>query len=538
LTKHTLKMAGWISLFAFTSINVSASTGNYCIKPIKIIKRQIDGPANASKGPTKFLLAGQAHTPLAIDEVKIRGTETQCGGRGIECYIHLRTFWKFNANLSFEGPYVFDYSLTNQKTDGRTIYLSGGRNRTDTAKAKESHDGKEWETRFFTVINGGIPEQLGSPLNDDAWSYNAGRFNPKYGQVVTAYRNPPEGQQQHRSFLIKERDVVELKSANGTSRSEAIPNYLFPDLNIEVTTSGSSGVDIHDTKLRRVLKLNLPSIDESGGFESINIDRYGWMFVENGGNDFAVKWKQVEGRLKLDQLIKFTGRGWFGRAVAWLFNMGGGTRVDETHASAQCVEFSPELKLTIFCNPTAVLHKGQLEKIAGIDLAEVRYAGDATGKGVALLAKRVTPPPSFSEYTLYAFDGRKVQKLGAGSVEDFPELRRTFIRSKTDISEIVGEFPNLKLQKLSFGSSSMNKLDSPPYASMYPSLHTISNGNTLAAFSKDGIEIWNDGRWSWVWQGKMGSIHNTRAPVPVGVWNGDLFAEPDNSNYRLLTQCH
>jgi hypothetical protein len=519
---------GWLSLTGLVASSAIAGPANYCVKPIKIAKRQTTGLAKASKGPTKFLLAHQADTPLAIDEV-----QEPAENEGYN-YNH-RMYWKFKPNYSFEGPYTFEYSLSDEVTDGKIIYLTGGRYRTDTLVAKQSYDGKQWEERFFTATAGNLPEQLRYPLNSENWNYRQGRFLPDRGYLISAYSDPPEGQQQHRSFLVQGRNIKELKAYAET------PNAVFLQENIEVSADGGD-VRIHDTKIGRILSLKLPPTDyDLGSFESIKLDRYGWLFLENYGNDYAVKWKRQSGKLRLTNLVKFTGYEWRGRFVqSFLGNHG--TKVDDTYHSNQCVDFSPALRLTLFCNPFGVLHNGVLETIDDdAKIGDVRYIGDASGKGVALLSKRELNKPE-SSVSLFAFDGKKFQKISANQnwsvgIQDFPSLGRTFISTKAGLAEIVGSFPNLSLETLPTDSSMriLIKGRAADYG-VSVKLQIVPGSLDLAAFSPNGIKIWTDGEWKTIWNSEQNPLYGSQEVVPVGVWQGVLF-KTNNSEYKLLTRC-
>ena len=513
----------WIGLASFIPTSAVAAPSTYCVKPIQITKRQVAGLANTSKAPTKFLLAGKADTPLAIDE--IRRPADKC--RYKDCYTIERLYWKFTRGYRFNGPYLSEYSLTDEPTDGATIYLNGGRYRTDTEAAKQAHDGKQWETRFYTATQGGVPEKLGYPLDDESWNYHRGVLMPERGYLVSASSNSPEEHRQRRSFVIRGRKVTEHWA------DTTMPRAMFPKWNIEVS-AGERDVTVHDSKTRSILSLNLPPTDDYGGFESINVDRYGWLFLENYGNDYAVKWKRSPQGIQLDRLVKFTGSGWFGRLVRWLLPGNRGTRTDQTHYSPQCVSFSHILQLTLFCKPARVLRDGQLEDIGGADVSDARYLADATGKGVALLKKR--------DGSLFAYDGKQVQKVGSTNswsegVFDFKELGRTFIVTSKGTAELVGSFPKLSLELIPFDASEFQyKKDGAAYGINSADLQIIPGSMDLAAFSPAGIRVWEKQEWRWAWRDESNPIDASLRVVPVGVWRGVLFRTND-ADYKLLARC-
>jgi hypothetical protein len=526
LMRYVRATFAWFCLGGFVATSAAATPmpSSYCVKPVKIEKRQVFGLANTSKAPTKFLLAGEADTPLAIDEVR-RPTDN-C--RYKDCYTVERVYWKFTPRYTFSGPYISEYSLSGETTDGATIYLKGGRYRTDTEAAKQSHDGKQWETRFYTATQGGVPEKLGYPLDDESWNYHSGEFLPERGYAVSASSNSADGKQQWRYFVIRGLKVTELGA------DIKIPDAVFPKWNIEVS-AGEQDVEIHDRKTGSTLSLSLPPTDDFGGFESLNIDRYGWLFLENYGNDYAVKWERRDNQLKLARLVKFTGSGWMGRLVRWLLPGSLSTRVDETHYSPQCVSFSPVLQLTLFCKPAKVLHNGQLEDIGGADVSDAGYLADATGKGVALLKKR--------DGSLFAYDGKQVQKVGStnswsgGEVFDFKTLGRTFVVTSTGTAELVGRFPKLSLENIPLDASQMKWMkDGATYGINSADLQIIPGSSDIAIFSPAGIRVWEQNEWRWAWREELNPIDSSQRVVPVGVWKGVLFVT-NNSDYKLLTRC-
>ncbi len=508
---------------AITSVAAAPMPSTYCVKPISVTKRQVKGLANTSQSPTKFMLAGEADTPLAIDE--IRRPAANC--RYTDCHTVERVFWRFTPRYTFEGPYTSEYSLYGEATDGSTIYLNGGRYRKDTAAAKTTYDGKQSEVRFYTATQGGLPEKLGYPLDDDNWNYREQGFTPERGYLVSAYHNPPKGQEQRRTFVIRGRQVTETESNSN------LPDVVFAKWKIEVS-AGDAGVKIYDKKTRSLLSLNLPPTDDYGGFESINIDRYGWLFLENYGNDYAVKWKRRDDQLKLAHLVKYTGSGWLGRSLRWLLPGDRGTRVNETRYSPQCVNFSPVLQLTLFCKPAKVLRDGQLEDIGGNDVADARYLADATGKGVALLKKR--------DGSLFAFDGKHVQKIGStdtwsGGVSDFKTLGRTFIVTSNGTAELVGSFPKLSLDPIPMDNKQSKRTKGgAAYGINSAELQIIPGSSDIAAFSPAGIRVWEHNEWRWAWRDEGNQINSAQRAVPVGVWKGVLFATND-SQFKLLTRC-
>lgn len=225
-------------------------------------------------------------------------------------------------------------------------------------------------------------------------------------------------------------------------------------------------------------QLWLAHTDDFEEWESLNIDRDGWLFAEGWGNDYAIKWRHQNGGIAVERVVKYTGSGWFGRLARWLLRREKDTPVASTHYSAQCVDFSPVLQLTMFCKPAKVMREGELEDIGDGDAPLKRYIGDATGARAALFHGE--------DQGLYAFDGETVQKVGGitarfVAVRDFPEARRTFITGAGKAAELIGRFPHLRLRPIDLPKSEV-RYNYPPRRYEFP--HTSRQSRTAGLYRR------------------------------------------------------
>ncbi|MDP9422072.1 MAG: hypothetical protein M3Q19_04430 [Pseudomonadota bacterium] len=493
----------------------AAANSRYCASPVGVhLHGRVDSEDRPA-GPTRFEPISGASTALAFDEVR----KDLPDGKS---YNLTKRYWRYRADRRFEGPYTFERAMEPVGTDGRLIYLRGGRYRTNTPLAKKARDGKHWEARLFVVQPGELPEMVGGDLALPQWTYFIERYRPDLeGVVVRASFEPPSGP------YIQPYLLAAGKRVNLISNDAARPHTLFPRWNLSVSA------DRNRMRLlgpnRRGRELELPHTDDFQQWESLNIDRYGWLFAEGWGNDYAIKWRHHDGGIAVERVVKYTGSGWLGRLARWLLGGEKGTPVASTHYSAQCADFSPVLQLTIFCKPAKVLREGELEDMGDGDAPLKRYIGDATGSRTALFHGK--------DQRLYAFDGEAVQKIEGISarlvaVRDFPGVARTFVTGGKVAAELVGRFPNLRLRPLDLPRA-QGRFDYPPAGTTF---HLIPGDREPLAFTAAGVwSIRRDGAFTPIWEATASPIQVSQVS-PAGIWNGLIFRTQAGQN-MLVRRC-
>jgi hypothetical protein len=470
------------------------------------------GLSAQSRGPTQFLLAGDASTPLPVDEVR----EPAGPGR----YYSRTIVWSFGRDGRFRGPSpVTTFQVDG--TDGQVNYLS-------THQQLPPEKGAAlggWDSRFYYVENGGEPRRISLPAPGPHTQYIlTRRATPGNGPIITTSTPQPGKADLQQQWLVRGGHMEPIP------QWLASPQYRFDRWGLSVGTEADQ-VHLQDLRTGSHIDIEVRRTDDIGGIESVNVDRYGWLFVENEGSDYAIKWHHGRSGIDVDRVVRFTGRGFWSRFFAGLTGVDRGMRVDETHWSAQCVDFSPALQLTLFCKPAKVLRDGHLERIGHGSSTFDRYVGDATGLRVALLRG--------TDGELYAYNGEDVQSLGSKAgrfplVQDLPTTGRTFVTSGASSWEIVGQFPRLRLRAIRFSGQAAPfacclSLHGMSYARFVPFPHTtdvIAFSTLLGAWRLDRD------RATFLWP-TQGSEIDLKSIASAEIWGGLVFSTSNKRNYVL-----
>ena len=477
---------------------LAAAASPFCVSRLGEDSRTADGGEARSVGPTRFEPSRAVSTPLAFDEVR---DDLQDG----EHYNVTKRYWRYGADRQFEGPHTSGYQLEVVGSDGRLIYLKGGRYATDAQSRGNGAEGKHWQERLFVARPGGVPEMVGGILARPQWTYDIEGYREDLGGVVVRSSINPASGPSTQSYLLATGTIV-----RPISEDAARPHTLFPRWNLSVSTGGNFLRLIGPNRLGR--QLRLPHTDDFEEWESLNIDRYGWLFAEGWGNDYAIKWKHRDSGIAVERVVRYTGSGWFARLARWFLSTEE-EAVSSTHYSAQCVDFSPVLQLTIFCKPAKVLREGELEDIGNAVAPLKRYVGDATGARVALFRGE--------DQGLYAFDGEAVQKVSArfDAVHDFPEAKRTFVAGPGVASELVGRFPRLRLRKIEVPETERS-FDFPPAGT---GVHFLPGHQEPLIFTAGGVwTVQQGGVAQSLWQAEDSPVQVSEV-TPAGVWKGLIF---------------
>lgn len=499
-----------------------AAARGYCVQRVGLKRVAAAEPYRQSNGPSQFLLADKARTPLAIDTVK----EPAGGDR----YFLRQILWRFTSDRRLEGPYDFA-SYDVRGTDGTAVYLSRQVPLRSTAGGGSAPPPGLGESEIHVVNPGGLPKVVKGPWTGQGWTLRPGGFDPDLGGFrVEAWSNPAKGPQRQRSYLVRGTDVISLGDAQPPP-----PTKRFPAWHLAVRAKDHQ-VELIDMRGRAGRDLDLRHAGDLEGWESLNVDRYGWLFAEGWGNDYAIKIDNRAG-IKAEKIHRYTGRGWLARFLAWLFGNGGGTPIHRTTGSAQCVDFSPVLALTLFCKPAKVLRRGELADIGDGSFPLQRYAGDATGARVALFTG--------TDDGLYAFDGRQVQSVakrigGRLQVQDIPEAGRTFVTAGAAAYEIRGRFPRLRLAAIDTRAPPRIATKAQCCLSRYgmdTSRFVAFPGTTDILGFNHATGLWLIGgdRVERIWQTQGRQIALAEI-APASIWKGMVFLTMDKVPH-LITRC-
>lgn len=514
-----------LATLAFVSHGSAAApaeqAGHVCVTHVEVARSGPRGPEAGTAGPTEFLYGNEAWTPLAISRVKGSGDPSASPAR--------RLLWRWGSDGRFHGPEALA-GFEPKGTDGRFVYLQQQQDEPQpragsvltTAPATP-----ETVSRLFFLDNGGAPQELLVPA---AWGatlrFTLAEARNGFGPVLLTERPDPE---------LPERPLQERWSASGArlTRFEGHRElrYAFPRAGLEIAADDRS-LEITDRRTSSRLTVAVPNRDDVTGIESVSLDRFGWLFVENGGADYAIKLERGANGLRTGHVAEFTGRSWLSRFASWLFGADTGVRIDERRFSPQCADQSFALRMTFFCKPFRALRHGRLETVQGLSDATVRWVGDATGARVALVADR--------SGGLWATDGFTAQRLsGAGSglaaVQDVPGAGRTFLTAGRQAWELVGSFPRIQLRRVSFSRSDGQ---AAPYHCCLSSFRSSDTrfmalpgtSEVLAFHSTLGIWLLGGRDARMIWKAGRSAIDLNSVAGAVA-WGGVIFLTEERTPY-------
>ena len=492
----------------------SNDASRYCVRPITIDKIEASMPYAQSEGPSKLKFSFEASTPFPVDNVR--------DPPDADRYYSREVFWYIQPDYRLVGP----ISIPERRvlgTDGTLVYLLESERQTD-------NDGIviDRNDRIWSLAADGTSELVEGPWTDAKWKLSLESGQSGAGKIVlVGWPQEPESSE-HQSYFGLKDGRVEFW---GEDRP-FIPAKSFPEFGFAVDEA--FGLSLKSNMSDDTHKLSLPHTSEHGWWESINIDRYGWLFAEGYGNDYAIK-LSFEEDLSVDRVHRFTGRGWFGRVVEWLFGIGPETDIAATQWSSQCVDYSPALRLTLFCDPAKVLREGVLQDFPD-HLNELdRYIGDASGAGVALVKGQ--------NNELYAFNGDAIQLVSdnMGSfvrAQDVPAARRTFVTSGNGAYELEGSFPNLTLSKLADrenGPEATHDTEGQDQAFRGMTFMSAPDSGAVLGFNQNSIWHFGESSNEQIWQSSNVRIVTSEV-APVADWRGLMFLTSD-SQANVIEQC-
>ena len=533
---------------ALLAEQAQAAEAKYCVVDVPVMRRSVAGLAGPFDGPERYLYDGVLPTPFAYSEVRMPAKN---GG-----YWTQKLYWRFTSDRRLEGPYQYREMLHEIGNIGDIAYFSGsqapwfrGTSKGDVAAPQ----------KFFAATSGGLPQLLPAPPDRADWHSSGTSLAANEGGIKVHYWRDVPGKQQEQEYYI-----IRTDGYSRTVRDEGGPVFRpLAGSNLKVSTDGH--LSFSDAVGGNALKLKLRLSGEYGsGWESVNIDRYDWIFAEGGGNDYAIKLDTSGGKIALEKLYRYTGHGWLARFFQWL-SSDDFTPENRTFWGSQSVSFSPLLRLTIFGRPSQVLKDGLLEDIGDGEVD--RYQGDASGAGAALF--------SGSKRELFAFDGEQLQLLvgpgerrvnthehmpksirdkmqdevywlGRWSVKDVPEIGRTFVFIDGKPFELKGRVPKVRLEPL----PPVSYLGETVNYGRYMSRHFTASKFVRFPGSEDVLAFGTRGVFQYaatntlpVWQMNPAVPFKTNLEaidfssiVSVGAWNGIMFQSRDK-RFHFVRRC-
>jgi hypothetical protein len=426
--------------------------------------------------------------------------------------------WRFAADGTFRGPERLT-GFQPKGTDGRFIYLE---------QPEERPSPSATSNRVYAVDSGGPPKPILAPLGRTMRFVTAGA-TPGFGPILLTARPDPE---------LPERELQERWVAQGASLSPfqgyKEGRWSIPWASLTVFGSGND-ITISDLRTKSSVDVLTPPMDDFPGFESVALDRYGWLFVENWGADYAIKLTRQRNGIQVDHVTQYSGVGWLGRTVRFLLGMNKGVRIDERRWSPQCADYSAALRSTFFCKPFQVLRDGKLVDVDGLPSDMDRWKGDATGAKAAL----IQGPGGRG---LYATDGRTSRKLSddgfhMNTVQDLPASGRTFLASGPHYWEVVGTFPMLRLRAVNFRATDGKEASTRCCLSRFggDSVRFVSlpgTADVLAFHSTLGIWRLGRDRAQLLWREQESAIDLTSV-AEARAWNGTVFLTEDRTPYVI-----
>jgi len=526
-------MASRFSTIGFTSLAlalpgqaVSNDAARFWVKPVELQIVAAREPFSRSLGPSKFFFSDQSAPTIAVDHVKVRAEgPSYIDG---DSYFLRQVYWRFSEGVRLIGPYDISryYEIGN---DGESAYFFEN---FGVSGQDATEDGFP-EDRVWSLAPSGGMRMVEGPWTGNDWDLSSEYGSPTSGKIVLRAWANDGGRRAHQGYFAIKNGVVEPL---GTA-PPFIPFKIFTEQNIAIQAGSGREFVIRNLGNDTDVALSLPHTSEYGGWESLNIDRYGWLFAEGYGNDYAIKLTFKEG-LTSDRIHRFTGRGWLGRFFEWIFNYGPESQIDSTQWSSQCADYSPILRLTLFCDPAKVLRDGTLQDMPVQSSKLDRYLGDATAAGVALIKGQ--------QSELYAFDGEEFQLLADDlgqfvKAQDVPQAKRTFVTSGSGAYELVGNFPNLTLVALASRNHRVEaKSETENLNLAFRRLKFLSFPDSTSVLGIDDRGVWHFGKdaHEMIWQAPVDPSARilTSEVAPVSAWGGLVFLTADNKA-NLIIQC-
>lgn len=484
-----------------------------------MVDNEVAVAPTAINGPTEFLYANEAETPLAVSKVPRSGDA--------EGYPNGLLLWRWGADGRFYGPDRLR-GADPQGTDGRFVYVQvpvEAVTADDATGMEHAGSGR----RFYVLDQGGAPQEIRRfGVQGAQFRFAISPALRGFGPVLLTSRPDPE---------LPSRPLQERWVPHGT-RLAPLEGYREARYRLDrgrlEVAADEHMLEIVDRPGGTRTTAVVPNRDDISGVESVALDRFGWLFVEKGGSDYALKLARSAGALKVERIVEYTGRGMLSRLLGFLFGMDRGAKIDEVHHSAQCADFSEALRLTFLCKPFRVLREGEPEKVDDAPTSTLRWKGDASGKRVALL--------SSAKDGLWATDGVRVQHLAAlgryaVAVQDVPQAGRTFITEGDQSWELVGGFPRLQLRRVNFAAADGRLAEAKCCLAQF----RLSNirfiampGTTQLLAFHSRIGVWELGNRSakLLWR-TGGSSIDLNSIARADVWKGMVFQTQARTTYRI-----
>jgi hypothetical protein len=446
-------MKAWIrTLLMFLAVSLDASTAtadaaHLCVRPVAS-RGPMDGPTAYATGtivsrrtqgiaPSVIDLPPGGKFPLIYDAF----TEQLSNGEKRN-----RTFfWRLDLPAELVGPYDLDDREIREKitfdengasaadTSGRILFLVGsyGENGSERVWRQQLYS-QDWGQRPI-LFKPDPHEKIGEPRGI-FWSDLQRAF-----LVQDVNPEPSTGGVQFRANLLTSAGVEVL---NGYDMDFAAD---LPALGVTALL-GSNRLTFIDHEGVATSLGRMKPAPEGRTWNGIYETRdKGWLFVDGGKYDYAVRVEQIDGRWRLASLIRLVNdEGNLDRSEDQLEEVSKIVRVNP------CRSFSAAIRRMILCRgQIQELRSGALSPIGSKEQRLTRYLGDATHLGLALFQDE--------EGKVYGYDGDRLHRVNGTLpdrvfVQDLPSSRRTFLSTVSSLLELKREGQELRLEELTVPS--------------------------------------------------------------------------------------
>jgi hypothetical protein len=505
---------GLCVLAGLTGSAEAASEARYCVRPVPFETMVPDGTVVSRSRqlvePHYIKLAGDAAYPLVYD---FHTYEAPDGQR-----LNRQTFWSFQADGTLAGP--ADTGVRTSISGSGVAFgpeateMIAGRYVTDGPGIEAyGAEGKRWQTRLFTSVDGGIPKPVDTIIQQAVmWPRAIFRSDVLDGFLVSSSHYRQQYSYTGSGSLLRDGHVLPL-ATGGIDFAADLPSFGVAAI---LDFSRLSFIDRRGD-VTEITRLN--SGDDYNGWETVHETRDdGWIYVDGAQYDHAVRIEKVGGAWKATRIVRIEDEdGLSGSVARWLLDMDR-EQIKRDGLSAiihagPCRKFSQAIRRMIFCDRMEELHSGKLVRIGRTEPL-VNFLGDATHLGLAIFRG--------AEGHLYGYDGKTLRPIRGeavqrGIVHDLPVTGRTVLSTDKGLFEIREHDEELELVKLEVPES--GRFFFTPFLATPDGLATV-------AFTRRGIYAVDEALkplWSAPDGGQIDTTGHTK-PVMVRGWNGILFS--------------